>query len=219
MDNELISTNNNEIKNLIYVIRGKQVMLDSDVARLYQYPTKRINEIVRRNIARFPTEFCFQLSDNEFLNLRSQFATSSLEKNMVEEDICRMYLQNKELQYSLIIDIIKTAKEKIVIIDNYIDESLLSMLSKKKKDIEVIIITTDKCKITELDIKKFNSEYPYLQVIKSNKFHDRFIIIDNKILYHCGASIKDLGKKCFGINRFEDNKITRQIIRKFCLKC
>lgn len=55
-------------------------MLDSDVARLYQYPTKRINEIVRRNIARFPTEFCFQLSDNEFLNLRSQFATSSLEK-------------------------------------------------------------------------------------------------------------------------------------------
>ena len=80
MDNELISTNNNEIKNLIYVIRGKQVMLDSDVARLYQYPTKRINEIVRRNIARFPTEFCFQLSDNEFLNLRSQFATSSLEK-------------------------------------------------------------------------------------------------------------------------------------------
>ena len=98
MDNELISTNNNEIKNLIYVIRGKQVMLDSDVARLYQYPTKRINEIVRRNIARFPTEFCFQLSDNEFLNLRSQFATSSLEKNMVEEDICRMYLQNKVLQ-------------------------------------------------------------------------------------------------------------------------
>ncbi len=298
MDNELISTNNNEIKKLIYVIRGKQVMLDSDVARLYQYPTKRINEIVRRNIARFPTEFCFQLSDNEFLNLRSQFATSSLENKyggrrympyvFTEQGVAMLsgLLKNKiaiqvsinimnafvemrkfltsnsqvferltkveykllehdkqfdkvfnALQtqeefkqkiffegqiydaYSLIIDIIKTAKEKIVIIDNYIDESLLSMLSKKKKDIEVIIITTDKCKITELDIKKFNSEYPYLQVIKSNKFHDRFIIIDNKILYHCGASIKDLGKKCFGINRFEDNKITRQIIRKFCLKC
>ncbi len=69
-----------DIKNLIYTIRGKQVMLDSDVARLYHYPTKRINETVKRNQERFPKDFCFQLTENETENLRSQFATSSLEK-------------------------------------------------------------------------------------------------------------------------------------------
>ena len=68
------------IKNLIYTIRGKQVMLDSDVAMLYHYPTKRINETVRRNTERFPDNFCFKLTENEVENLRSQFATSSLEK-------------------------------------------------------------------------------------------------------------------------------------------
>lgn len=304
MDNELISINNNEIKNLIYTIRNKQVMLDSDVAKLYDCETKRINEVVKRNVERFPRDFCFKLTNEETLNLRSQFATLNLKINngkvvrkytpyvfteqgiimlagllkteiaikmsvIIVETFVRMKqfinnngellhrvisienkMENKfeiydkqfdkifnALQtqeefkqkvffegqiydaYSLIIDIIKLAKEKIVIIDNYIDESLLSMLSKKKKNVEVIIITGDRCKITELDIKKFNSEYPYLQVIKSNKFHDRFIVIDNKILYHCGASIKDLGKKCFGINKFEDNKIIKQIVRKFWLKC
>ena len=69
-----------KIKNLIYTIRGKQVMLDSDVAMLYHYPTKRVNETVKRNKERFPENFCFQLTENETENLRSQFATSSLEK-------------------------------------------------------------------------------------------------------------------------------------------
>ena len=297
MDNELISMNNNEIKNLIYTIRNKQVMLDSDVANLYNYETKEINQAVKRNRERFPERFCFQITQEEFVNLRSQNVTSSenkyggrrympyvfteqgiamlssllkskvaisvslkimdafvemrkflvsnsqvferlttVEYKLLEHDkqfdkIFNALQTQEEFKqkvffegqiydaYSLIIDIIKIAKEKIVIIDNYIDESLLSMLSKKKKNVEVIIITTDRCKITELDIKKFNSEYPHLQVIKSNKFHDRFIVIDNKILYHCGASIKDLGKKCFGINKFEDNKIIKQIVRKFWIKC
>ena len=114
--------------------------------------------------------------------------------------------------YSIIIDIIKKANKKILIIDNYIDDSVLKMLSKKKNDVEVVILTSDKSNIENLDIKKFNKEYPVLKVAKTNKFHDRFIIIDNKKMYYLGASIKDLGKKCFGINKIEDIEIMEKII-------
>jgi len=118
--------------------------------------------------------------------------------------------------YSLIIDIIKKANTKITIIDNYIDDSILKMLAKKKEKVEVIILTSNKSNISNLDIQKFNKEYPTLKVAKSNEFHDRFIIIDNKELYHCGASIKDLGKKCFGINKIEDTNIIDKIISFIC---
>ena len=105
--------------------------------------------------------------------------------------------------YELIIDIIKTAKTKIVIIDNYIDDTILKILQKKNKNVEVFILTSKNCNVTKLDVKKFNEQYPTLKIAKTDKFHDRFIIIDNKELYHCGASLKDLGKKCFGINKIE----------------
>ena len=114
--------------------------------------------------------------------------------------------------YSLVIDIIKRAKNKIVIIDNYIDDSILKMLVKKNKNVEVMILTSTKSNISNLDIQKFNKEYPTLKIARTNKFHDRFIVIDNKELYHCGASIKDMGKKCFGINKVEDISGIKQII-------
>ncbi len=289
-----------KIKNLIYTIRGKQVMLDSDVAMLYHYPTKRINEAVRRNIERFPENFCFKLTEIEAENLRSQIATSSLEKEnyggrrylpyvfteqgiamlsgLLKNDIAiqvsinimnafvemrrfiatngqvferltsieyRVLEQNKmltehekkfekvfdELQkkekiefkqsiffdgqiydaYSLIIDIIKKAKQKILIIDNYIDDSILKMLSKKNKDVEGVILTSQNSNLNKLDINKFNKQYPILKVAYTNKFHDRFIIIDNKELYHVGASLKDLGKKCFAISKIEDDEYIEKI--------
>ena len=106
--------------------------------------------------------------------------------------------------YSLIIDIIKNARNKILIIDNYIDESILKMLSKKRKDVEVVILTSQNSNLTKLDVNKFNNQYPILKVSITNNFHDRFIIIDNKELYHIGASLKDLGKKCFAISKIED---------------
>ena len=114
--------------------------------------------------------------------------------------------------YSLIIDIIKKANRKILIIDNYVDESVLKMLTKKNKMVEVIIITSNKSSIQNIDIQKFNKEYPVLKVATTNKFHDRFIVIDNKEMYHLGASIKDLGKKCFGINKIEDMKIIEKFL-------
>jgi len=116
--------------------------------------------------------------------------------------------------YSLIIDIIKRANKKITIIDNYIDDSILKMLIKKNKNVEVIIITSDKSNLENIDVKKFNKEYPTLKVVKSSKFHDRFVIIDNKELYHCGASIKDLGKKCFAINKIEDIGIIDKLVNE-----
>lgn len=86
------------------------------------------------------------------------------------------------------------------------------MLTKKNNNVEVVILTSDKSNIQQIDIQKFNKEYPMLKVAKTNKFHDRFIIIDNEEMYHLGASIKDLGKKCFGINKIEDVEIMEKIL-------
>lgn len=299
-ENKLLNQNeisNEEIKNLIYTIRGKQVMLDSDVAMLYNYETKKVNQAVKRNIDRFPEKFCFQLTEKELEVMWSQIVTTSklednkyrskkylpyvfteqgiamlsgilksevaiqvsikimdafvemrkiininrnlyekvinienkMDKKFIEQDnkfdliFDQLQLEENIKQriffegqiydaYSIIIDIIKRAKQKILIIDNYIDDSIFKMLTKKKNNVEVIILTSNKSNIQNIDIQKFNKEYPILKVAKTNKFHDRFIVIDNKEMYHIGASIKDLGKKCFGINKIEDMEIIEKII-------
>ncbi len=294
MENELKIINTEEIKNLIYTIRGKQVMLDSDVAMLYQYETKNVNKAMKRNIERFPEDFCFQLTKQELDKMWFQFGTTSENKNFkyrsdkylpyvyteqgismlagilksdiaiqVSISIIRAFIEMRkfissnaqiferltsveyklqehdkkfdeifnQLQYeenikqkiffegqiydaySLIVDIIKKAKNKIIIIDNYIDDSILKMLVKKNKNVEVIVLTSNKSNISNLDVQKFNKEYPVLKIARTNKFHDRFIIIDNKELYHCGASIKDLGKKCFGINKIDDIEIINKFVK------
>ncbi|HBC84514.1 MAG TPA: DNA-binding protein [Clostridiales bacterium] len=299
-ESDIIKYDIDNIKNLIYTIRGKQVMLDHDVAMLYHYETKKINQTVKRNIQRFPEKFCFQLNEEELENLRSQIVTSSLEKEnyggrrylpyvFTEQGIamlsgllrneiaiqvsinimdafvemrkflvtngqvferlsnveCKLLNQDRKLSnheknfekifdelqkdkkeefnqkiffdgqiydsYRLIIDIIKTAKNKILIIDNYIDDSILKMLSKKNKDAEVIILTSQNSNISKLDINKFNKQYPTLKVSTTRKFHDRFIAIDNKDLYHIGASLKDLGKKCFAISKMNDIEYIKRL--------
>ena len=114
--------------------------------------------------------------------------------------------------YSLIIDLIKYANDRIFIIDNYIDKSILDMLVYKKESVCVELITSSHY-LTKLDISKFNQQYPNLKIKYSNIFHDRFLIIDNT-LYHIGASLKDLGKKCFGINKIEDKEYLERILEK-----
>ena len=289
-----------EIRKLIYCIRGKQVMLDSDVARLYHYETKNVNKAMKRNIDRFPEDFCFQLTGEELKSLRFQIGTLkndqdnervfgsqivNLENNgrgqhrkylpyayteqgvsmlagilkndiavKVSISIIRAFIEMRkfisansqiferltnveykllehdkkfdlvfnELQheenikqkiffegqiydaYNLLVKIIRKANQKILLIDNYIDDTILELLTKKNKGVEVIILTSNHAKIQKLDIQKFNQEYPILKIIRTNQFHDRFIVIDDKELYHCGASLKDLGRKCFGINKIED---------------
>lgn len=85
------------------------------------------------------------------------------------------------------------------------------MLSKKNQKVEVVILTLQNSKLNKLDITKFNKQYPVLKLAYTNKFHDRFIVIDNKELYHCGASLKDLGKKCFAISKIEDKEYLKKI--------
>lgn len=141
---------------------------------------------------------------------------NELQKDKEEEFKQKVFFDGQIYDaYSLIIDIIKRAKDKILIIDNYIDDSVLKMLSKKNKDVEVVILTSQNCSLTKLDIQKFNKQYPTLKVAYTNKFHDRFIVIDNKELYHCGASLKDLGKKCFAISKIEDIEYVDKINKTY----
>lgn len=288
--NEVITKESIKIENLIYEIRGKQVMLDSDLARLYQCSngTKSINLAVKRHINRFPERYMFQLTKEEYDNLRFQVETANsmtrtlpyafteqgvamlatILRTKVAEEVSiaimdafvamrkfllnnadvfkRMIsmendikvlndkvdghdknfeqifnkLEDKELvdnggkvfsdgqiydAYSLLIDIIIGAKKKIIVIDNYIDKTIFDILLYKNPNIDVEIYTRN---IKErLDVEKFNLQYPNVTIHKRKNLHDRYIIIDDKILYHVGASLKDLGKKCFAISKLNNSLI------------
>ena len=95
---------------------------------------------------------------------------------------------------------LSAANKEIILIDNYVDLSILHRLAKKKKGVNVTIYTDPKTKLTVQDIQTFNAQYPTLTVNYTTKTHDRFLIIDNTTIYHIGASLKDLGKKCFGFS-------------------
>ena len=134
-----------------------------------------------------------------------------------KEDLKSKLFFNGEIYdaYSLLVDIISKANKEIIVIDNYVDKVTLDILSKKKVNVVVFLITDDKkSKLTKTDISKFNSEYHLLKIKYTNTFHDRFIIIDNKELYHLGASLKNLGKKVFAISKIEDESILKQITKK-----
>ncbi len=280
--NNITLTNQINIEDLIYEIRGKQVMLDSDLAKLYNCTngTKEINQAVKRNIEKFPEDFYFMLTEQEYTNLKSQFVTSSLNSyggrrntphvftelgvamlssvlkteiaNKVSVNIIRAfvnmrkyiktnlieqtYINNLVLEhdtkinkildkldntvknhiffkgqiydaYSLLLDIINKSKQEIIIIDNYADKKLLDILTKTNKQITLYTKNTNE----EL-IKKYQTQYNNLTIIKKDNLHDRFIIIDKKILYHSGASFKDLGKNCFAINEVEDKTILENLL-------
>ena len=268
-----------KIENMIYEIRGKQVMLDSDLAKLYGCinGTKDINRAVKRNIDRFPNNFYFQLTleecnnlwfqngtanrktrtlphvfteqgvamlssilrttvavktsikiMNTFVEMRKYF-TKSIEQKYINElvlkDSKRIDILEKTLNqfeeknnhifyegqiydaYSLLIDILNKAEKEIIIIDNYVDKTILDITCLLDKN--VTIITN---KYNKTDYQKYQKQYENLEIIINNKFHDRFIILDKKILYHSGASFKDLGNKCFAINRIEDENILKELM-------
>ena len=111
--------------------------------------------------------------------------------------------------YSLLIDILKKAEKEIIIIDNYAGKQLFDILKEIKINIKVVTKNID-----EISYKKYNEQYENIEIINNDKFHDRFIIIDKKILYHSGSSFKDIGKKCFGINKIEDSSYLKNILLK-----
>ena len=278
---ELISSD--RIQSRIYTIRGLQVMIDNDLADIYGVEVKRLNEQVKRNTERFPTEFCFQLSEEERQNLKSQFATSSwggrrtnpyafteqgvamLSGVLKSETAVRTSIQiinafvamrrfiatnaqvfqrlgaveRKQIEYKeetdqkfeqifnaieersikpkqgiffdgqifdayrFVSDLFMTAKKSIIIIDNYIDDTVLTHLTKRHDTVSVTILTKTISKQLALDVKKFNEQYPTIEIKEFDNSHDRFLIIDNKTVYHFGASLKDLGKKWFAFSKMD----------------
>ena len=270
-----------EIRSLIYSIRGKQVMLDSDLASLYEVETKNLNKAVKRNIERFPASFCFQLTEEEVENLRFQIGTSSLSYGgrrylpyvfteqgvamasaILRSDIAvkvsveimeafvemrRMLTSNaslfhrldnielKQLEadqkfeeifkamesdklhsekgifyngqvfdaYAFVSDIIRSAKSSIILLDNYVDDTVLILLSKRNNNVTATIYTKNISNQLRLDVQRYNSQYPNIEVEVFSDAHDRFMIIDDTELYHIGASLKDLGKKWFAFSRMD----------------
>jgi len=275
------------LKKRIYTIRGMQVMLDRDLADLYEVETRRLNEQVRRNINRFPYDFMFQLSKKEYANLMSQNAISRSEwggvrkmplafteqgvaslsgvlksEKAVEVNIrimrafvamrrllisdSQIYqrldnVEKKQLKhdkkfemvfdaieskgikpekgiffdgqvfdaYKFVSGLVKSAQKSIILIDNFVDESILTIFCKRKKGVVVKIYTRSISKQLRLDVEKFNRQYSPIEVVKFERSHDRFLIIDDKELYHIGASLKDLGKKWFAFSRFDRGFIQR----------
>ena len=146
--------------------------------------------------------------DNEIKLLQESF--SKLDE---KEKINHIFYEGQIYDtYSLLIDIFNEAKKEIIIIDNYADKSILDMITNL--NVKVIIVTKKFNLLKDIDIKKYNKQYHNLKVIYSDKFHDRFIILDKKVLYHSGASYKDLGNKCFAINKIEDNEYLKNILKK-----
>jgi len=288
------------IRDRVYIIRGQQVMLDTDLADLYGYEVKRLNEQVKRNIRRFPGDFRFQLNESEIPErLKSQFATLNIQENkrgmhikkmpyaFTEQGIymlatvlrgelaeqqsifimrafkeMRHFIANnallfekinaielKQLEYqkdadekfgrifeymaeheesnqkifydgqifdafSFLADVIRHAKQEIVLIDGYIDVVTLNILAKKNAGVDVFAYTLPSARISTQDINNFNAQYPTLTVKRTTAFHDRFLIIDGVEGYHIGASLKDAGKKCFGINKIEGADDVKDIMKK-----
>lgn len=283
-----------DIQPMIKVIRGQQVMLDSDLSALYGVETRRLNEQVKRNIERFPDDFMFQLRKEELDNLMSQNATSSWggtrkqpyafteqgiamlstvlkSQTAVEVNIRIMrafitmrrfiatnaqlfqrletieyhQLEMKQHQevtdrridevfkhldadippmqgifydgqvfdaYRFVSDLIRKAKQSIVLIDNYVDDTVLTLLDKRSEGVSATIYTQRISSQFQLDVDRHNSQYPLIEIKRFNKAHDRFLLIDNEV-YHIGASIKDLGKKWFGFTLMRDITAT-ELIKK-----
>lgn len=278
--NDLVEIVQPSIEKMIYVIRDKQVMLDSDLAILYQVETGALNRAAKRNISRFPEDFRFQLTKEEYQNLRCQTGISSSaqgENNyggrrtlpyvFTEQGISmlasvlhsevaikvsigimrafvemRRFIANnallferisnvelKQLEYqkqtdekldqifdafSLIVSLIQKAEKEIVLIDGYVDIGTLNLLTKKNENVTVVMYTLKRTKLSQEDVNNFNSQYPLLEVRYTKVYHDRFLILDKKNVYHIGASLKDAGKKCFGISLIEDAGIVRDILQR-----
>ena len=283
MNNTVVS-DNIKIENMIYEIRGKQVMLDSDLADLYgcKNGTKEINQAVKKNIEKFPERYCFRITEKEYSSLKSKILTSKggsrkghtvfteqgvymlatilkgklatsitiaimdafvamksiintslIEQKYINSLVLEYDNEIKLLQesfdklntkennnhifyegqiydaYSLLIDILSKAKKEIIVIDNYAGKKLFDII--RNINVKVKIYTEN---IDNISKEKYEKQYNNLEIINTNIFHDRFIIIDNKILYHSGASFKDLGKKCFAITKMEDNNILKELLNK-----
>ncbi len=281
MDELIVSEQS--IQNRIYNIRGQQVMLDRDLADLYQVETKVLNQAVKRNIKRFPDTFRFQLLEDEknelvtkcdrfktlkhstvlpyvfteqgvsmlsavlksdraievsikiieaFVTMRRMIASNLPMFERFERIEQRLSLHDQNFEkifkaiedksikptqgiffdgqifdaYVFINDLIKSAQKSIVLIDNYIDETTLTLFAKVP-EIEVTIYTHTITKQLKLDYEKYKTQYDNITLQTFKKSHDRFLVIDDTEVYHIGASLKDLGRKWFAFSKMDRESV------------
>ena len=294
---EIVKKDSEKVENLIYEIRGQQVMLDSDLARLYRCKngTKTINLAVKRHKNRFPERFMFRLTREEYYKtLRFQFETLELEQGkyskflpyvfteqgvamlatiiktevaeemsvrimdafvamkkyissglleqkyvnkLVFEDHDRIDLLESSFKkfeekrqdnaiffngqiydaYSKIYEIFREAKKNLAIVDGYADITILNIV--KKLNVRVVVITSDRAPLSVKDVEKYNKQYNNLRVVRDNTFHDRYFILDNETVYHCGASVNYAGYKTFSIVRLNDKGIIGPLKRRVAEVC
>ncbi|HDL5443567.1 TPA: ORF6N domain-containing protein [Mannheimia haemolytica] len=271
------------INSKIFTIRGEQVMLDVHLAELYQVDTRTFNQAVKRNEERFPDIFRFQLTENEWLSLRSQFVILNENSGrgqhrkylpyvfteqgiamlsavlrsevavQVSIKIMQAFVQMRHLlqtnsglvqrlesverkqlgmsgqleqvfqslegnkpkmqgvffegetfnAYQFVTELVRGAKSSLILIDNYVDDTVLTLFTKRSHNVSVTIYTKQISKQLALDLEKYNSQYAHINVKIFDKSHERFLIIDEKELYHIGASLKDLGKKWFAFSKMD----------------
>ncbi|KAB1064763.1 ORF6N domain-containing protein [Salibacter halophilus] len=296
-----------QIESRIFSIRGNQVMIDRDLAEMYQVETRVLNQAVKRNLNRFPEKFRFQLTEEEFADLESQISASNSRSQIVtsknedqnlksqtvtsSEHGGRRYLpyafteqgvamlsavlrsdiavqvsiqimdafvemrkfiannsgllqrmegiERKQIEtdqkfeqvfkalenkdniptqgvffdgqifdaYELASKIIRSATSSIVLIDNYVNDTTLTHLSKKAKGVQVHLLTKSISKQLKLDVQKANEQYGNFEAKPFTQSHDRFLIIDDKEVFHLGASLKDLGKKWFAFSKMRANSV------------
>ena len=114
----------------------------------------------------------------------------------------------------MLTELVSKAEKEITLIDNYVDVGTLNILTKKREKVIVHLYTMKKTKLSETDVNNFNQQYPVIEMHYTSEFHDRFLIVDETLAYHIGASIKDAGKKCFAINRIEDKSTIESIVER-----
>lgn len=174
-------------------------MVDRDLAELYGVEPKRLGEQVKRNIERFPSEFRFQLSEKEKNEL---VAKCDRFKSLKHASSLPHVFTEQGVSIAFVNDLLKSAKNEVVLIDNYIDDTVFTLFSKYQ-NLKITIYTQSINKQLCLDFQKYNSQYKNIELKEFKKAHDRFLILDSKEVYHIGASLKDLGKKWFAFSRFE----------------
>ena len=137
-----------------------------------------------------------------------------LEKNH-EEDKQRLFFDGQIYDaFSFMVSLVQKAEKVIILIDNYAGVGTLDVLSKKKENVDVLLFTSKKAKITQRDIDKFNAQYPTIILNYTETFHDRFLIIDSNIAYSIGSSVKDAGKRCFAVTQINEEWMVKMILEK-----
>ncbi len=151
--------------------------------------------------------------ENNYENLSKEVRQISLQLKTQELPNHGIFFDGQIFDaYVFVTDIIKKAKSSIILIDNYVDETVLTMLAKRNKTVTATIYTKNSSKQLQLDLDKHNSQYPIIEIKYFSGSHDRFLIIDQKELYHIGASLKDLGKKWFAFSKLDS--ITKEVLSK-----